>query len=205
MELSSRPQNMLQKIFFVLLILAVHIEHISSFTSSNSLLKQCFSSNPKLSSRQPINSRVYVANSGIESAFEQVSSVAELYPTALIILVAGALGILSQTLINSMLKGDQGLSAFLSDGKGYGNSKYKAASGESGRLSDDPLPWLKLPKLSFVDVAGQEVVNEEDVVKKLELLAQRGRDELEAGDKAKAAQTRDEINSLMADNGFEDR
>ena len=204
MELSSRPQNMLQKMFFVLLI-AVHIEHVSSFTSNNSLLKKRFSSNPKLSSRQPMNSRVYVANSGIESVFEQVSSVAEFQPTALIILVAGALGILSQTLINSMLKGDQGLSAFLSDGIGYGNSKYKAASGESGRLSDDPLPWLKLPKLSFVDVAGQEVVNEEDVVKKLELLAQRGRDELEAGDKVKAAQTRDEINSLMADNGFEDR
>ena len=204
MELSSRPQNMLQKMFFVLLI-AVHIEHVSSFTSNNSLLKKRFSTNPKLSSRQPMNSRVYVANSGIESAFEQVSSVAEFQPTALIILVAGALGILSQTLINSMLKGDQGLSAFLSDGKGYGNSKYKAASGESGRLSDDPLPWLKLPKLSFVDVAGQEVVNEEDVVKKLELLAQRGRDELEAGDKVKAAQTRDEINSLMVDNGFEDR
>jgi len=193
---------MLQKMFCVLLI-AVHIERVSSFTSNKSLLKKRLSSNPKLSPRQPVTSRVYAADSGIESVFEQVSSVEEFQPTALIILVAGVLGIMSQTLINSMLKGDQGLSAFLSDGKGYGNSKFKAGSEESGRLTDDPLPWLKLPKLSFVDVAGQ--VNEEDVVKKLELLAQRGRDELEAGDKAKAAQTRDEINSLMADYGFEDQ
>ncbi len=47
-------------------------------------------------------------------------------PTLTIVFVAGGLGLLSQSLINSMLKGDQGLSAFLSDGKGFQNSKFES-------------------------------------------------------------------------------
>ncbi len=52
--------------------------------------------------------------------------VSGLDPTLTIVLVAGGLGLLSQSLINSMLKGDQGLSAFLSDGSGFQNSKFKS-------------------------------------------------------------------------------
>ena len=133
----------------------------------------------------------------------------------LIILAAAILGISSQSLINSMLKGDQGLSAFLSDGKGYNNSKFqerrrndKGKDGAplgNGDSSSDPLPWLKLPRLSFVDVAGQEKLpeSEEIVAQNLQTLAMRGKQELDAGEKEKAAKTMEELNALMEDYGFE--
>ena len=56
-----------------------------------------------------------------------------------------------------MLDGDQGLGAFLRDGSGYNRSGYRPnTSGDNDSSSNDPLPWLKLPKLDFVEVAGQE-------------------------------------------------
>ena len=141
-------------------------------------------------------------------------------PTILVVVVAGVLGVASQTLINSMLKGDQGLSAFLSDGRGYGKSNFKArGKGNDGTgtgtgtdtgtdtyapVSSDPLPWLKLPKFSYVDVAGQEKdVSEDVVVAKLEELTVRMRQELELGDKEKAAASMKEMDSLMEQYGFE--
>lgn len=45
---------------------------------------------------------------------QQMSSSYDWQPKAIFILIADLLGVLSQTLINFMLKGDQGLSAFLS-------------------------------------------------------------------------------------------
>ena len=136
----------------------------------------------------------------------------------IILLVTAALGISSQTLISSMLNGDQGLSAFLSDGRGYGNSKFKArregaddngaGAGAGAPLGgDDPLPWLKLPQFSYVDVAGQEAqgqgVEREIVAERLEELAMRGKRELEVGEKEKAAETMREMKALMEEYGFE--
>ena len=147
-----------------------------------------------------------VTNDDLDT-IQQAAELSEWLSKASIILVAGSLGILSQTLINSMLKGDQGLSAFLSDGKGYGNSKFRPRKGndESAPLGgNDPLPWLKLPQLSYVEVAGQEKnVSEEVVVAKLEELSAKGRAELEAGQKDQAAATMLELNALMEEYGFE--
>ena len=69
-----------------------------------------------------------------------------------------------------MLEGDQGLGAFLKDGKGYNKSGYRPATstrsnGDNNNNNNnnnndddnnDPLPWLKLPRLDFVEVAGQQ-------------------------------------------------
>lgn len=83
--------------------------------------------------------------------------------TILIVSVAITLLVASQTFINTMLKGDQGLSAFLSDGSGFNKSGYRPRSSKEDQRKDgaplsgeDPLPWLKLPELDFVEVKGQE-------------------------------------------------
>lgn len=197
---------MLHNLLFTLLT-TLCIGQIASFApykhASTSYLHKTLIPTSPLSPRQPMHLRVDITSRDIESVVEQASLVSEWQSNAALVVVAGALGILSQTLINSMLKGDQGLSAFLSDGKGYGNSKFKEASGDNGRLQDDPLPWLRLPNLSFVDIAGQDVLNEEEIAKKLDLLVERGRMELERGDKDKAAQTKKELNTLMKNYGFE--
>ena len=112
----------------------------------------------------------------------------------------------SQALNNSMLKGNQG------DGRRFGMSHFKvrgkgnngSGTDNSAPVSSDPLPWLKLPKFSYVDVAGQEKdVSEDMVVAKLEELTVRMRQELELGDKEKAATTMKEMDSLMEQYGFE--
>jgi len=140
----------------------------------------------------------------------------------LLSIVALTLVTAAQTLINSMLDGDRGLRAFLSDGSGYNNSAFKGG-GRRGRTTDgntssnssasDPLSWLTLPKLDFVDVVGQEketvavvvVPNKEEealVVQKLEKLAERLRFELQDGEKGKAEKTALELESLMQKYGF---
>lgn len=131
----------------------------------------------------------------------------------IILLITAVLGISSQSLINSMLKGDQGLSAFLSDGSGYGKSKFKPRSSSSGGdgsgaplSGGDPLPWLKLPKFSYVDVAGQETISAKEreiVAARLEELALRGKEELEMGEKELAEETMNEMKALMEQCGFE--
>ena len=83
-----------------------------------------------------------------------------------IAIIAILLLIAAQSFINQMLEGDQGLGAFLKDGKGYNKSGYRPATstrsnGDSNNNSNnddnnDPLPWLKLPRFDFVDVAGQQ-------------------------------------------------
>ena len=66
-----------------------------------------------------------------------------------------------------MLEGDQGLGAFLKDGKGYNKSGYRPATStrsngdnnnnnNNDNDNNDPLPWLKLPRFDFVEVAGQQ-------------------------------------------------
>lgn len=79
-----------------------------------------------------------------------------LSPLAVVVL-ALVLLVSAQSFINTMLDGDQGLGAFLRDGSGYNRSGYRPnTSGDNDSSNNDPLPWLKLPKLDFVEVAGQE-------------------------------------------------
>lgn len=66
----------------------------------------------------------------------------------------------AQFLIQKQLQGDQGLGAFLKDGRGYSNSSFRPILDSDRAVSQgDPLPWLKLPKLDFVEVAGQSNSN----------------------------------------------
>ena len=104
------------------------------------------------------------------------------------------LGATAQSFINSMIQGEQGLGAFLSDGEGFKNSKFKPLSRKP--VKDDPLPWLKLPKLSFVEVAGQEE-EEPERFQLIQELMQRMDSELQKGDTEGATQTKYYIDSLL--------
>mmetsp|Transcript_49406 Transcript_49406/g.73654 ORF Transcript_49406/g.73654 Transcript_49406/m.73654 type:complete len:108 (-) Transcript_49406:20-343(-) len=101
-----------------------------------------------------------------------------------------------------MLEGDQGLSAFLRDGPGYKKSGYMPGGGniQKGAVSgDDPLPWLSLPNLDFVDVAGQK----SDIEKELEALRVDMIDCAEEGRVEEAKQLQEQLETRMKENGFE--
>ena len=147
--------------------------------------------------------------------FEIESSVA----TPAIALLAIAIGFVAQTFINSMLKGDRGLGAFLSDGSGFSGSAFRPRRG--GDRSDttdaplsgpDPLPWLKLPQFDFVEVAGQETSNgrnmlspeeEAKLMMQLEDLQLVLREEINAGNTAEANRLRRRLEELMDEYGFQ--
>ena len=140
-------------------------------------------------------------------------------PESTAVLVFGVLGLASggQGLINSMLDGDQGLRNFLSDGQGFSGSGYKPKQGAEAKK--DPLPWLKLPKLDFVEVAGQD---DDDVpsspastsqlpigsqaekvfTARLEEMAAEMRQCLKDGETDRAAEIREQIETLCAGTGF---
>jgi hypothetical protein len=132
-------------------------------------------------------------------------SASQLVPILLI--VAVALFVASQGWINSLLSGDRGLGAFLSDGSGYSKSGFRPVS-KSGdgkeSESEDPLPWLKLPRFDFVDVAGQDSsVTEEAVLKRLEELRVEMNDLLEQEKFREASAVRLTLEKLMKVNGVE--
>lgn len=119
-----------------------------------------------------------------------------------------------------MLEGDQGLGAFLRDGSGYNRSGYRDSDrnrSESNSDSNDPLPWLKLPSLDFVEVAGQKknqkqlqqqllLGNDEErkVYKELERLRLKLNIELENNqDLSEATRLRVKIERLMKIYGIE--
>ena len=88
----------------------------------------------------------------------------------IIVIVALTIGILANGWIASLISGDQGLGSYLSDGSGYNKSKFKTIQRRKSNVDnnndstikndravqgDDPLPWLRLPNLDFVEVVGQ--------------------------------------------------
>ena len=78
------------------------------------------------------------------------------FSVPLIVIVAAILAFSAQSWINSLIGGEQGLGAYLSDGSGYNKSAFKQRKRSSkGDEGEDPLPWLNLPESDFVDVAGQ--------------------------------------------------
>jgi len=138
-------------------------------------------------------------------------------PTVLLV-VALALGIAANGWINRLLSGDQGLGSFLSDGSGFNKSGFKPVTGDQDRAaSSDPLPWLRLPKLDFVDVAGQEELGREDfekgrlsgsvqdnqVLVKLESLREKMNQKLADGNVEEALVLRKELEKTMNDNGIQ--
>jgi len=150
----------------------------------------------------------------------------------IVVCVAVLLAFFAQSWINSLLGGDQGLGAFLSDGKGFGNSGFKPRSrpitDERAIPGDitkplggpDPLPWLKLPELDYVDVAGQpkkpkrarrpmkEMLpsmgrDDSKVISKLESLREKMKVEVERGNLENAKRVENELEALMKENGYD--
>lgn len=113
--------------------------------------------------------------------------------TAIILLVA------AQGFINTLTSGNQGLGAFLKDGSGYNKSAFTPFQ-EKSNSSDDPLPWLKLPTLDFVDVAGQE---EDNLQKQLQDIRIEMNEKLQEGNVEEATMLRDKLQVLMEQNGFQ--
>jgi hypothetical protein len=125
--------------------------------------------------------------------------------TAAIVIAAAVLLILAQSFINKMLKGDQGLGAFLSDGSGYQKSAFQPKRKENDAPDQDPLPWLKLPKLDFVEVAGQsrEMAGDNteeyrQIMQQLEEIRQVMNAEVSAGNIEEAARLQRNLDTIMA-------
>ena len=137
-------------------------------------------------------------------------------PTVLLV-IALVLGIAANGWIQRMLSGDQGLGSFLSDGSGFNKSGFKpAVTGDEDRAvsSGDPLPWLRLPKLDYVDVAGQEddfekgrlsnnAGNDQALMVKLERLREEMNEKLGQGNVIEAEALRKEIEQTMKENGVQ--
>jgi hypothetical protein len=96
----------------------------------------------------------------LNAFFDDNSSFASNYPIPLWAVVALALsiGIGANVWIQQLLSGDRGLGNFLSDGSGFGRSKFQplTTKDQDRAVSSDPLPWLRLPKFDFVEVAGRD-------------------------------------------------
>jgi hypothetical protein len=132
---------------------------------------------------------------------------------SLIVSIALIIGVAAQGFINSMVTGDRGLGAFLSDGSGFNRSNFKPVDkkskyGDNAPLSGtDPLPWLKLPKLSYVEVAGQvekEVMLSEDSMREiLESLANKILYHIKNGELELAKETEAELERRLEEFGFE--
>ena len=99
-----------------------------------------------------------------------------------------------------MISGDRGLGAYLSDGKGFAGSRFSPAGGSGDAISgNDPLPWLKLPTFEFVEVAGQG----DPVEEQLESLRRSMNRALQEGKVQQAIELRQELEAIMAENGFD--
>jgi hypothetical protein len=138
---------------------------------------------------------------------EDSSSLGSSLLVPVLLIVAGSLFVAAQGWINSMLSGDRGLGAFLSDGSGFSKSGFRPVSSGDGKESEseaDPLPWLQLPRLDFVEVAGQDSsISEEAVLERLEELRVEMNDLLEQKKFREASAVRLTLEKLMRVNGVE--
>lgn len=124
-----------------------------------------------------------------------------------LVVVALGLGFTAQGWINRQLEGEQGLGAFLKDGKGYSRSSFRPLADGDRAASSDPLPWLSLPKLDFVEVAGQEdsgsSSDETKLMEELERLRLAMNEQLETGNLTEAAAIRNKLETRMRETGVE--
>ena len=150
----------------------------------------------------------------------------------LVVLVAAVLAFLAQSWINSLLGGEQGLGAFLSDGSGFNKSGFKqrrrpgndygVIPGDNTKPlgGPDPLPWLKLPELDFVDVAGQTKTpkkmqqsargkmsaierHQSGVILQLDSLREQMKTEVGQGNFEAAKRIEIELERIMKDEGYD--
>ena len=161
------------------------------------------------------------------------------FETPLVVLGALLLAFSAQSWINSLLGGDQGLGAFLSDGTGFNKSSFKQRkrpiTDERSLPRDptaplgggDPLPWLKLPELDYVDVAGQpkkspkpkvkqksvpqkiieemnlSINRDELVLLRLEALKDEMKIAVQSGKLDEAKRIEDELEKVMKEEGYD--
>ena len=133
-------------------------------------------------------------------------------PSLLLVFAALGIGIAAQSLINQQLKGDQGLSAFLKDGSGYSKSAFRPIVDNDRAVSQgDPLPWLKLPTLDFVEVAGQQPTttttttvddNLSTTLETLTRLRLELNEQVAQGNTAEAQAIKRRLEKLMVENGI---
>lgn len=119
--------------------------------------------------------------------------------------VALLLGGAAQSFINQMLQGDQGLGAFLKDGSGYSKSGFRQVRQADEETQNDPLPWLKLPQLDFVEVAGQTIKQEDLVYQKMEEMRLQMNQKLQDGKVEEASAMKEELERIMNEAGIEYR
>jgi hypothetical protein len=131
-----------------------------------------------------------------------------------LLVIALVLGVLANGWIQRLLSGEQGLGSFLSDGSGFNKSGFKPVRGDEDRaVQSDPLPWLRLPDLDFVEVAGQEQrkkeeyakgqTNKDDVIAKLEELRLKMKEQFDQGNVKEAEVLRQELESAMKKAGVQ--
>lgn len=151
---------------------------------------------PPTSRGVPPRTKVYLAESSLPML--DVSPL-------LVVVIALGLGVAAQGFINQMLEGDQGLGAYLKDGSGYNKSGFRKVASSKTEKVKDPLPWLKLPQLDFVEVAGQtnSKIQEQQFLEELESLRQEMNEKLEQGKVLEASAIRDELESRMKEAGIE--
>jgi hypothetical protein len=127
----------------------------------------------------------------------------------LLLLVSLVLGVAANGWIQRLLNGEQGLSSFLSDGSGFNKSKFKPLRSDEDRaVQSDPLPWLRLPQLDFVEVAGHKsrsprLLDNDAVVAQLEMLRVRMNEQLAAGNVAEANALRQQMETIMRESNVQ--
>jgi hypothetical protein len=154
--------------------------------------------------------------------FDDVN-VASSFSVPLIVIVAAILAFSAQLWINSLIGGEQGLGAYLSDGSGYNKSAFKQRKRSSkGDEGEDPLPWLNLPEFDFVDVAGQSKKStilkqssnrgqvttaterdQSEVLFQLDLLRAQIKMEVELGNLEAAKEVEIRLERLMKEEGYD--
>lgn len=157
----------------------------------------------------------------------------------IIIIFAITIGVVANVWIQTLLSGERGIGSYLSDGGGYNKSSFRPIDNKKKNsnisnnnnmndmvaVQNDPLPWLKLPKFDFVEVAGQieeeqEAVNvvgqdgsnnnenknsvdEEILVLQLERLRLEMKYQIQEGNMKDAIQIRNQLEKMMKENNIE--
>lgn len=142
---------------------------------------------------------------------DSIGEASSLPSVPLVVATALVLFVAAQGWINSLASGDDGLGAFLQDGKKYKGSNFQLRENSNRAAAKDPLPWLKLPQLDFVEVAGQQERSEslpsaaerQVLLDQLENLRFEMKSNLQSGEIKKAEQTLAKLENLMAENDIE--
>jgi hypothetical protein len=195
----SNPFITLARPLLMLLILQATLRTADSFRST------------RIFSRAHRHHNSVVASGGtalrMQSGSDYLISSSDLFddsnlpPVPLVLLGGVAVLVAAQVWINKLTAGDDGLGAFLNDGRGFSNSAF-VLDDDNRAVSSDPLPWLKLPKLDFVEVAGQAPDDDprQQFLDRLRGLQEDMEASLERGDYQGADRARNELEKLLSDN-----